>query len=142
MFTVTPNGLLVATGLICGGSVISATLQTNTSSGELTSSGAIVTGNMTAGVTCPTNIGSGNSGPTLTVDFAGTGLGSVTSNPAGIDCATTCSASFASGATVNVTATANSGSTFASWTGCDSVLGQTCIINSLSANQTVTVTFN
>jgi len=143
MFTVTPTGLLVATGGSCGGSVISATVQTNSSAGNLSSSGAIVTASMQANVVCFTGTGSGGSGPILTVDFgAGTGSGSVTITPGGINCATTCSESFASGSVVNVTATANSGSTFGSWNNCDSVSGQTCIISSLTADRTVTVTFN
>lgn len=143
MFTVTPTGLLVVTGGSCGGSVISATVQTNSSAGNLSSSGAIVTATMQANVVCFTGTGTGGSGPTLTVDFAGGGTGSVLSNPSGISCATNCSASFASGTVVNVTATSNAGSTFASWGGCDSASAQNpCIINSLTADRTVTVTFN
>jgi hypothetical protein len=144
LFTITPTGLLVATGLGCGSSVISATVQTNTSSGELYSSGAIVTGQTSAAVTCyvpppPTTSGSQAS---LSVSIAGLGLGTVTSIPSGIDCTTSCSANFSAGTVINLSATANSGSTFAGWTGCDSVVAQTCIINSLSSNQTATVTFN
>jgi hypothetical protein len=75
------------------------------------------------------------------VDFAGTGSGSVNSTPSGISCAANCSASFASGTAVNVIATANSAA-FGGWNGCDSVSGQTCIINGLTADRTVTVTFN
>jgi hypothetical protein len=142
-FTITPTGLLVATGLGCGSSVVSATVQTNTSAGELTSSGAIVTGEVSAAVTCyvptPTTSGSQSS---LSVSFAGAGLGTVTSIPSGIDCTSSCSANFSTATVINLAATANSGSTFAGWTGCDSVVAQTCIINSLSSNQTVTVTFN
>jgi hypothetical protein len=143
MFTITPTGLLVATGGSCGGAVISATVQTNSSAGNISSSGAIVTASMQANVVCFTGTGTGGSGPTLTVDFAGGGTGSVLSNPSGISCATNCSASFASGSVVNVTATPNSGSTFGSWGGCDSSSAQNpCIINSLTADRTVTVTFN
>lgn len=49
--------------------------------------------------------------PTLTVQVQGAG-GSVTSSPAGIDCPGTCSASFAPGTQVTLTAT---GSSFESW---------------------------
>ena len=142
MVTVNSTGLIAATGLSCGGTLISATVNTNSSAGNRSSSGAIVTGSMQANVVCFTGTGSGGSGPILTVDFAGAGTGSVTSTPSGINCATNCSASFASGTAVNVTATANAGFAFGSWNGCDSVSGQTCIINSLTADRTVTVTFN
>jgi hypothetical protein len=53
----------------------------------------------------------------LGVTVAGSANGSVTSSPAGINCPSTCSASFPSGTTVTLTATAAAGSTFAGWTG-------------------------
>ena len=133
MVTVTPAGLLVVTGVACGNALVSATVTTNKSSGNRDSSGAIVTGYMTANVVCF------SSGPTLTVNFAGTGSGTVTSSPSGLSCATTCSAHFTSG-TVTLTATSN-GSTFGGWSGCDSMSGQTCTVN-LTSDRTVTVTFN
>ncbi|MDP9258205.1 MAG: hypothetical protein M3Q31_16880, partial [Actinomycetota bacterium] len=46
----------------------------------------------------------------LTVTKAGAGSGSVSSSPAGIDCGATCSASFAQGTVVTLTATAAAGS--------------------------------
>jgi hypothetical protein len=141
---VNSTGLLSATGLGCGGAIISATVLKNSSDGGLSSSGAIVTGSMQANVVCFTGTGGGGAGsPILTVDFAGTGTGSVAFTPSGANCATSCSESFASGTPVNVTATANPGFTV-SWTNgnCDSVSGQTCIINSLTADRTVTVSFN
>jgi hypothetical protein len=144
MFTITSTGLLTATGDVCGGTLVSATQQTNTA-GNRSSSGAIVTGNMQANVICFTGTGGGGSGPLLTVNFPGTGVGSVASTPPGINCATTCSATFANGTPVNITATAGVGSTFGGWGNCDAVTGQngqTCIIDSLTADRTVTVTFN
>jgi len=42
---------------------------------------------------------------TLTVNKSGNGSGTVTSNPAGINCGTACSANFTSGASVTLTAT-------------------------------------
>ena len=53
----------------------------------------------------------------LTVTKSGTGSGSVTSTPAGIDCGSTCEANFDDGASVTLTATAASGSTFTGWSG-------------------------
>ena len=48
--TVNSAGLITATGLACGNSFITATVTTNSSAGSRSSSGAIVTGNMTANV--------------------------------------------------------------------------------------------
>ena len=53
----------------------------------------------------------------LTVAKAGSGTGSVTSAPAGIDCGATCSASFVEGSTVALTAAPAAGSRFAGWSG-------------------------
>ena len=52
MVTVDAGGLITATGNACGGTIISATVTTNRSSGDISSSGAIVTGTMTANVVC------------------------------------------------------------------------------------------
>ena len=59
----------------------------------------------------------------LTVSRAGTGEGTVTSDPAGIDCGTSCSADFVNGTTVELTAAADSGSTFTGWSGACSGTG-------------------
>jgi len=141
MVTVSSTGLITATGDACGGTIISATITKNSSDGGISSSGAIVTGSMTANVVCFTGTG-GGSGFSLTVDFLGSGAGIVTSSPAGLDCASNpCSATFASNATVTLTATPNSGSTFGSWSLCDSMVNQVCTVN-LTTNRTVAVTFN
>ena len=54
MFTVNSTGLMTATGESCGGTLVSATAHTNTSAGGIGSSGAVVTGYMTANVVCYT----------------------------------------------------------------------------------------
>ncbi|HEY2311042.1 MAG TPA: hypothetical protein VGH46_08005 [Gaiellaceae bacterium] len=69
-----------------------------------------------------------------------TGSGSVTSSPAGIDCGSTCSASFASGTSVTLTAAADSGSTFAGWSGGGCSGTGTCQVM-LSAATSVTASF-
>jgi phospholipase C len=78
----------------------------------------------------------------LTVSLAGTGAGTIASTPSGINCGTTCTASFASGTQVTLTATAGANSTFAGWTtgGC-SGSSPTCTLT-LTASQQVTATFN
>ena len=77
---------------------------------------------------------------TLTVTKAGTGSGTVTSDPAGINCGATCSAAFDSGTVVTLTATPATGSTFTGWSGCDAASGTTCTV-SMSAARSVTATF-
>jgi hypothetical protein len=52
MVTVNSTGLITATGLACGATTITATVNTNKSPGGIDSSGAIVTGSMTASVVC------------------------------------------------------------------------------------------
>jgi predicted outer membrane repeat protein len=54
---------------------------------------------------------------TLTLTQAGTGSGSMTSLPSGISCSTTCSATFDYGQSVTLTANAEPGSSFVSWSG-------------------------
>jgi len=71
--------------------------------------------------------------------------GNVTSSPSGINCGSggsTCSASFTSGSTVQLTATPSTGYTFAGWTGDCSGCGNstTCTIN-MNANKTCSANF-
>jgi hypothetical protein len=75
----------------------------------------------------------------LTVAKAGTFSGTVTSNPAGINCGATCSASFVSGVGVGLTATPAVGSTFAGWSGACSGTGA-CTVT-MDAAKSVTATF-
>src|SRR5207247_6685833 len=72
---------------------------------------------------------------------AGTGSGTVTSAPAGINCGATCSASFASGTVVTLTATPAAGSTFSGWSGAGCSGTGACVLT-LSAATTVTATFS
>ncbi len=57
------------------------------------------------------------SAPALTVRRIGNGTGTVASAPPGIDCGLDCSETYAPGAPVLLTATADPGSTFAGWSG-------------------------
>lgn len=52
MVAVNPTGLITASGNSCGGTLITATKVTNTSAGGIGSTGALVTGTMTANVIC------------------------------------------------------------------------------------------
>ena len=77
---------------------------------------------------------------TLTVTKAGSGSGTVTSSPAGISCGSSCSASYASGTNVTLTAAPAAGSTFAGWSGACSGAGSCAV--TMSAARSVTATFN
>lgn len=145
MFTVSSTGLLTATGESCGGTLISATVTTNRSSGGLSSSGAVVTGYMTANVVCFTSSGGGSGNPALTLTFQGNGSGTVTSSPLGLSCSspTACvTQQFVSGTPVTLTATPIGTSVFGMWTGCDSTATTNPCTLSLVGNRNVQVTFN
>jgi hypothetical protein len=143
MFTVSATGFLTATGESCGGTLVSATANTNTSAGGISSSGAIVTGYMTANVVCYTGTGGGSGNPALTLTFQG-GTGTVASNPLGLSCTNPgpCATQvFPSGTPVTLTATPTGTSTTATWPDCPSSSANICTVN-LTGNTTVTVAFN
>ena len=145
MITVDSAGVITVTGEACGGTIITATVNTNKSSGGISSSGAIVTGSMTANVVCFTSTSSGGGGansPVLTVTFAGAGSGTVTSSPAGISCSSACLAQFTTGAMVTLSAVPNSGSAFGSWLNCDTSASTNPCMVTMTSNRTVTATFN
>jgi hypothetical protein len=134
MFTVDATGLLTATGESCGGTLVSATITTNTSAGGLSSSGAVVTGSS----------GGGTGSPVLTLAFAGLGAGTVASAPPGLSCSSPnpCLTQYASGTPVTLTATAIGSSVFGSWAGCDSAANTNPCTLTLTGNRTVTLTLN
>lgn len=144
MVTVNSTGLITVTGGPCGGTLISATVQTNADSSGLSASGAIVTGYMTANVVCFTSTGGGGGGgePTLTLGFSGTGTGIVTVEPSGFSCPSTditCVTSFPTNTALTVTATPVGTSVFGGFTG--GCTGNTCTFL-LVGDTTVTSTFN
>src|SRR5579864_9507317 len=144
MVTVNSAGVITVTGATCGATLISATVTTNSSSGGISSSGALVTGFMTANVVCFTASGGGAGSPALTVTFAGNGSGTVTSSPTGLSCSSpnACLAQFASGSLVTLTAAPNAGSLFGSWVGCDTPNTANPCDVTMTTNRTVTLTFN
>ena len=77
---------------------------------------------------------------TLAVTREGTGSGTVTSSPAGIDCGAACSATYDSGTVVTLTATPATGSTFEGWTGGGCAGTGTCTVT-VTANTTVSARF-
>lgn len=80
------------------------------------------------------------SGQSLTVTKAGTGTGTVTSSPAGIDCGSDCTESYATGTSVTLTATPSAGSVFAGWSGACTGTG-TCTV-AMTEARSVTATFD
>ena len=84
---------------------------------------------------------SGASGPTsYLLSTSVSGSGSVTSAPSGINCGTACSASFAPGTSVTLTATPAAGQTFTGWGGaCSGTAG--CTV-SMTAARSATAAFS
>jgi hypothetical protein len=144
MMTVDSNGLLTVTGISCGGTLISATVTTNKSSGGISSSGSLVTAYMTGNVVCFTSSGGGSGSPALTITFAGNGSGTVTGSPGSLSCAspTPCVFPIVSSTTETLTAGPISTSSFGSWTGCDTPPSTNPCTVTMTGNRTVTVTFN
>lgn len=66
--------------------------------------------------------------PTFPLAVSKSGSGTVGSNPAGIDCGPTCSASFRGGTTVTLIAVPEPGAVFSGWTGICAGNGPTCPI--------------
>ncbi|MGB9286432.1 MAG: hypothetical protein WCB59_20655, partial [Candidatus Sulfotelmatobacter sp.] len=80
-----------------------------------------------------------NPGIGLTVTTAGTGSGTITSSPAGINCPTTCSASFPQNTQITLTETPATNDTFGGWSGCT---GTTTCTVTLTGTSSVTATFS
>ncbi len=77
---------------------------------------------------------------TLSVTKAGTGGGTVTSSPAGIDCGPTCSAAFDATTVVRLTPTPDATSTFSGWSGaCENIAGFCDVV--ADAAKSVTASF-
>jgi hypothetical protein len=79
--------------------------------------------------------------PILVVQKSGTGSGTVTSDPAGIDCGGACNALFTTGTEVELTAVPASGSTFTGWSGSGCSGTGTCTV-SMTQSRTVVAGFN
>src|SRR6185436_13106224 len=79
----------------------------------------------------------------LAVSKAGTGSGTVTSFPSGIDCGETCESEFDGDSTIVLTATPDKGSKFTGWKGCNEggVSGTSCKVT-LNEAKTVTAHFD
>jgi hypothetical protein len=84
--------------------------------------------------------GVGGAGSLVSVSTNGTGSGSVTSSPAGVDCGATCTASFTNGTSVTLTATPDAGSEFRGWSGGGCSGTGTCTFT-VNSGMSLTATF-
>ena len=76
----------------------------------------------------------------LVIIKSGAGTGTVSSSPSGINCGSTCSATYTDGTTVTLTAAADSGGSFTGWSGAGCSGTGTCLVT-MNADNTVTATF-
>lgn len=150
--------LSINCGAVCGASYVvgtTVTLTARPATGSTFSTWGGACANYYNNPTCTVNMNQAQSvtatftpiSKTLQVIKAGTGSGYVSSDPSGIYCDTTehCSASFASGTPVTLTATPNTDSTFVGWSSnCTSgPAASICAVNWGGDNSaTVTATFN
>jgi len=123
-FTITPNTRYRVVNVLVDGSSVGA-VTTYTFSN--------VTANHTISATFSNTYN-------LTVTKAGTGSGTVTSSPAGINCGSRCSAAYNNGTSVTLTASKNTDSFFAGWSGGGCSGTGTCKVT-MNADKTVTATF-
>ena len=117
-------------GLITRGDTV--TVQVLSSAMPNTQTCATVDISGVSGPFCVTTMQASVTNYALTVTKAGTGSGTVTSNPAGIACNADCSNDFASGTAITLSAVPASGSTFAGWSGACSGTG-TCTVTMTGA---------
>lgn len=147
--TSSPAGInCSASGSQCSASFASGQQVTLTASAGANSSFSGWSGGGCSGISPCTLMLSGNAtvaanfllnGFTLSIAPSGTGSGAVTSNPSGINCGATCSASFAAGTQVVLSAVAAPGSTFAGWAG-GGCGGLACTVT-ITSDTTVVPTF-
>ncbi|HET7764326.1 MAG TPA: CFI-box-CTERM domain-containing protein, partial [Burkholderiales bacterium] len=74
----------------------------------------------------------------LTISLSGSGIGSVTSDPSGIICGTSCQARYAANTTVTLNAVASAGSVFAGWSGDAQCSGQVTMTSNLDCTANFT----
>jgi hypothetical protein len=81
-------------------------------------------------------------GPQLTITKFGSGTGTVTSSPAGIECGSACAVNFLKGTTVTLTGTPGTHTEAVKWAGCDTVTAEGKCLVAMNSAHSVTATFN
>jgi len=145
--TVTSDPLGIDCGADCSEVYNHNTVVTLTAAPEIGSAFAGWSGACTGAETCVVTMDAAKTvtatfslnAYTLTVDKAGTGTGTVTSDPLGIDCGADCSEVYDYSTVVTLTAAPAIGSTFAGWSGACTGTG-TCVVT-MDAAKTVTANF-
>ncbi len=140
--TVSGNPAGISCGATCSQSVTPGTAITLTATPDVGSSFAGWGGACSGTGTCAVTVNAAtsvtamfSSNPSLmmlSITKDGTGSGTVTSAPAGINCGASCSQPMAAGTAMTLTATPTSGSTFMGWSGACSGTG-TCAVMVSSA---------
>jgi hypothetical protein len=151
--TVTSNPTGITCGATCSAEFDTGALVTLTAKADVGDTFAGFSGGGCSGTstTCTVTLGSSQTVTAtftaippphlLTITPAGTGSGTVTSNPTGINCGTTCSGNFADGAVIVLTAAPATGSTFAGFSGAGCTGTATTCTVTLTSDATVTATF-
>lgn len=85
--------------------------------------------------------GGGTTASSFTLKVSASNSGTVSSNVGGINCGTTCQASYAPGTTVTLTATPPAGKAFAGWSGACTGNAATCAV-AMNANLSVKANFS
>lgn len=126
-----PPGLAIDSG---GKVYVSSENSDGSESGALDKDGKPLPGSVlyTFGPTSPAR--------TLTLTKSGTGVGTVTSAPAGIACGSACAAEYDEGAKVTLTATPDAHSAFSGWSGSCSGTASSCQVT-MSAARSVSAEF-
>src|SRR5262245_43767315 len=139
--TVTSSPAGIDCGADCAESYASSALVTLTATAAAGSTFTGWSGACTGTATCTVTMNAAKSVTAtfalqtfaLTTNTSGTGSGTITSSPAGINCGTDCAESYASNVSVTLTATAAAGSTFTGWSGaCTGTAACTVTINANS----------
>src|SRR5437867_2445063 len=125
-----PNTVVALTAVPSTGSVFSGWSGACTGSG-----GCSITMDAAKSVTATFTLK-----PVLTVAMSGTGAGSVTSSPAGINCGADCSEPYNPNVVVSLTAIPSQGSVFDTWSGACAGQGNPCAVTMDSA-KAVTAAF-
>ena len=141
----TPSG--IDCGTTCTANFDSGTVVTLSAAGAANSTFTGWTGACSGAGACTVTMGAARNvtatftknNVVLTVSQTGTGSGTVNSSPAGINCGSSCSASYVADTSVTLAATADGSSTFANWSGACSGTS-TCTVTMDSAKN-VTATF-